>query len=215
MGNLSGAASRAMSPTWPGWLWRRDAPAWRGGIRPPTTTRSGARSRMQRRHRGLHRTRGESCRGGRRAARGARRGAADQCRDGGRVVLPGRRTGVATRRSPRWNDRRPRTAAVDAEAVRAAEALLREERSEAGSRRRRPRVRRGPRPAASAPRSRRGPRHPTRPCGLGPGVERHGGRRSPGVPDARAVPRGERSSRSTTPRTRPRRQGSTTARSWS
>ena len=31
VGNLSGAASRAMSPTWPGWLWRRDAPAWRGG----------------------------------------------------------------------------------------------------------------------------------------------------------------------------------------
>ena len=27
---LSGAASR-VSPTWPGWLWRRDAPAWRGG----------------------------------------------------------------------------------------------------------------------------------------------------------------------------------------
>ena len=102
-----------------------------GWDRPPTTTRSGARSRMQRRHRGLHRTRGESCRGGRRAARGARRGAADQCRDGGRVVLPGRRTGVATRRSPRWNDRRLLgTAAVDAEAVRAAEALLREERSE-------------------------------------------------------------------------------------
>ena len=43
------------------------------------------------------------------------------------------------------------TAAVDAEAVRAAEALLREERSEADPRRRRPRVRRGPRPAASAP----------------------------------------------------------------
>ena len=147
----------------------------------------GPRARMQRRDRGLHRTRGEGRRGRRRAPLRPRGGAPDQ-----RVTVVESSNPASSRARGSSCDPDGTAegslgdAAVDAEAVPGrGGAPGRGAIRGPHARRGRPRVRRGPRPAAAVARlRRRARRDPARPRGVGARMERHRRRRPPRVPHA-------------------------------